>query len=109
MPVAIVTGSDSGIGKAMAVALAREGYDLGVTWHEDGEGAEGTAGEIRALGRRAEVRQLDLARVPAAADVIGELAEELGGVDVFVNNSGTSRQALFLELEWEDWRHTLAV
>ena len=86
MPVAIVTGSDSGIGKATAVALAREGFDVGITWHEDEEGAEGTAGEARALGRRAEVRRLDLAQLPAAADVVDELADELGGVDVFVNN-----------------------
>jgi len=109
VPIAIVTGSDSGIGKATAVALAREGYDLGITWHEDEDGAEGTAREVRALGRRAEVRRLDLADLPAAAELVDALADELGGVDVFVNNSGTSKQAPFLELEWEDWRHTLAV
>ena len=109
VPIAIVTGSDSGIGKATAVALAREGYDLGITWHEDEDGAEGTAREVRALGRRAEVRRLDLADLPAAAEVVDALADDLGGVDVFVNNSGTSKQAPFLELEWDDWRHTLAV
>ena len=101
VPIAIVTGSDSGIGKATAVALAREGYDLGITWHEDEDGAEGTAREVRALGRRAEVRRLDLADLPAAAEVVDALADDLGGVDVFVNNSGTSKQAPFLELEWE--------
>jgi NAD(P)-dependent dehydrogenase (short-subunit alcohol dehydrogenase family) len=63
MPAAIVTGSDSGIGKATAVALAHDGFDVGVTWHSDEEGAESTAQEVRALGRTAEVRQLDLARL----------------------------------------------
>jgi len=109
VPVAIVTGSDSGIGKAAAVALARDGFDLGITWHEDEEGAESTAREVRALGRAAETRRLDLGSLPKAADVIDDLIAALGGVDVFVNNSGTSRSGPFLELEWEDWRHTLAV
>jgi len=109
VPVAIVTGSDSGIGKATAVALAREGYDLGVTWHADEEGGQATASEVRALGRRCELRQLDLAELPGAADVVDELAEALEGLDVLVNNAGTSRQAPVLELDWEDWRHTLAV
>jgi NAD(P)-dependent dehydrogenase (short-subunit alcohol dehydrogenase family) len=109
VPVAIVTGSDSGIGKATAVALARDGFDVGVTWHEDEEGANATAQEVKALGRAAEIQRLDLARLPGAADVVDELADALGGVDVLVNNSGTSRSAPFLELEWDDWRHTLAV
>jgi NAD(P)-dependent dehydrogenase (short-subunit alcohol dehydrogenase family) len=107
--VAIVTGSDSGIGKAIAVALARDGFDLGVTWHEDEDGAASTAAEVRALGRTAEVRRLDLADLPGAADVVDELEGALGGLDVFVNNAGTSRSAPFLDLGWDDWRHTLAV
>jgi NAD(P)-dependent dehydrogenase (short-subunit alcohol dehydrogenase family) len=109
MPVAIITGSDSGIGKATAVALARDNFDVGITWHRDEHGAKETADEVRALGRRAEVRQLDLAKLPQAADVIDELADALGGIDVLVNNSGTSRKGGVLELEYEDWRHTLAV
>jgi NAD(P)-dependent dehydrogenase (short-subunit alcohol dehydrogenase family) len=107
--VAIVTGSDSGIGKATAVELGRAGYDVGITWHEDEEGARETAAEVRALNRSAEVRRLDLTRLPAAADVIDEFAESLGGIDVLVNNAGLGKSALFLELEWDDWRETLAV
>jgi len=109
VPIAIVTASDSGIGKATAVGLAREGFDIGITWHEDEDGAEATAQEVRALGRRAEVRRLDLTRLPQAADAIDELIDALGEIDVFVNNAGTSRSDPFLELEWDDWRHTLAV
>ena len=69
MPVAIVTGSDSGIGRATAVALAEAGFDLGITWHRDRAGAEGTAREVESSGRRAEVRRLDLAQLPDAAEV----------------------------------------
>jgi NAD(P)-dependent dehydrogenase (short-subunit alcohol dehydrogenase family) len=109
VPVAIVTGSDSGIGKAIAVALARDGFDIGVTWHEDEDGANATAQEVRALGQAAEIQRLDLAQLPRAVEAIDALIGALGGVDVFVNNAGMSRSAPFLELSWEDWRHTLAV
>ena len=109
MPVAIVTGSDSGIGKATAVQLARNGFDVGITWHRDEDGANETAEEVRSHGQRAEVRQLDLLRLPDAAGVIDELAEALGGVDVLVNNSGTSRKGKALELSFDEWRETLSV
>jgi NAD(P)-dependent dehydrogenase (short-subunit alcohol dehydrogenase family) len=107
--VAIVTGSDSGIGRATAVRLAADGFDVGVTWHADEHGGHETAQEVRGQGRRSEVRPLDLADLPAAANVVDELAEALGGVDVLVNNSGTSRHGSMLELSYDDWRHTLAV
>jgi NAD(P)-dependent dehydrogenase (short-subunit alcohol dehydrogenase family) len=106
---AIVTGSDSGIGRATAVRLARDGFDVGVSWHEDEQGGDETAEEIRKHGRRAEVRQLDLSDLPAAADVIDELADALDGVDVLVNNAGTGGGAPMLEFSYEDWRHTLSV
>ena len=104
---AIVTGSDSGIGKATAVALAAAGMDVGVTWHSDQAGAEDTAAEVRALGRKAVVRQLDTTDLPAAAGVIDALADELGGVDVFVNNAGTGDGTQFLDLDVETWRQTV--
>jgi NAD(P)-dependent dehydrogenase (short-subunit alcohol dehydrogenase family) len=107
--IAIVTGSDSGIGKATAVALAQAGCDVGITWRSDEDGARDTAREVEAAGRRAEVRRLDLSELPGAADVVDELAEVLGGLDVFVNNAGTGSSTAFLELGWDEWRQTLAV
>jgi NAD(P)-dependent dehydrogenase (short-subunit alcohol dehydrogenase family) len=77
---AIVTASDSGIGRATAVALAASGFDVGITWHSDEDGANETAAEVRGLGRHAEIRQLDLSDdLPKAADVIDDLADALDG------------------------------
>jgi NAD(P)-dependent dehydrogenase (short-subunit alcohol dehydrogenase family) len=105
---AIVTGSDSGIGRATAVALARAGCDVGITWHSDQDGAEATAKEVAGLGRRAEVRQLDLTRLPGSASVVDELADALGGVDVLVNNAGTGTATPLLEIDYDTWRTVLA-
>jgi NAD(P)-dependent dehydrogenase (short-subunit alcohol dehydrogenase family) len=91
------------------VQLARAGYDVGVTYNSDEDGAKDTAREVESHGRRAVVRQLDLSQLPQAADVLDELADELGGLDVLVNNAGMSKQAPFLELGWDDWRETLDV
>ena len=109
MPAAIVTASDSGIGKASAVALAEAGFDVGVTWHSDEEGARETASEVEGHGRRAEMRQLDLGQLPEAGDVIDDLAEALGGVDVLVNNAGRGSSTPAAEMSFDEWRDILTV
>ncbi|MEU2548471.1 SDR family oxidoreductase [Streptomyces roseolus] len=108
-PAALVTGSDSGIGRAVAVALAARGMDVGITWHTDEEGAEKTAAEVRSHGRRAVVARLDLTRLPDAADVIDDLAERLGRVDVLVNNAGTGTATPFLDITHDTFRDVLDV
>jgi NAD(P)-dependent dehydrogenase (short-subunit alcohol dehydrogenase family) len=106
--VAIVTGSESGIGRATAVALAEQGFDVGITWFRDRDAGEATADEVRAQGRRAELRHLDLTRLPGAADVVDELAEALGGVDVLVNDAGAGHSTPILDLGYDTWREVLA-
>jgi NAD(P)-dependent dehydrogenase (short-subunit alcohol dehydrogenase family) len=109
MAVAVVTGSDSGIGRAAAVALAENDFDVGVTWHSDEDGAQGTAREITERGRRAEVRQLDLTSLPEAADTIDELCDALGGIDVLVNNAGAGASSPFVDADWDSWRSVLDI
>ena len=102
-PVAIVTASDSGIGQECAKELAENGFDVGITYRSDESGAKETLEAVEAAGRRGEVRRLDLTGLPQAADIIDDLADALGGVDVLVNNAGTGDPtADFLELPYEE-------
>jgi NAD(P)-dependent dehydrogenase (short-subunit alcohol dehydrogenase family) len=109
MPVAIVTGSESGIGRATAIAFAHAGFDVGVTWHRDEAGGRETVAAVEREGSRAALAQLELERLPDAAAVVDELAEELGGLDAFVNNAGMQQRTPFLELSFDDWRRLLTV
>jgi NAD(P)-dependent dehydrogenase (short-subunit alcohol dehydrogenase family) len=106
---AIVTGSDSGIGKATAVALAEAGFDVGITWRREHDAAEATAAEVRDLGRRAEVRRLDLLELGDVPGIVEELAAALGGLRVFVNNAATGHRSPFLELSLAEWQQVIDV
>jgi NAD(P)-dependent dehydrogenase (short-subunit alcohol dehydrogenase family) len=106
---AIITGSDSGIGKATAVALAGRGHDIGITYSRDEDGAKATADEVRAHDRRAEVRHLDLTQTAEVQATIDELAQALGGVDILVNNAGSGASTPFLQIELAEWRDVLEV
>ena len=106
---AIVTGSDSGIGAATAVALAGGGADVGITYHHDADGAGDTAKQVRAAGVTAAVRHLDLTDLPTGAAVIDEQAEELGGLDVLVNCAGTGSATKVLDMDYDTWRGVLSV
>ena len=106
---AIITGSDSGIGKATAVALARRGHDVGISYSRDEDGAKATAEEVRAHGRRAEVRHLDLTETAEVQATIDDLADALGRLDILVNNAGSGASTPFLEIDLAEWRDVLEV
>ena len=84
----LVTGASSGIGRAIAIASARAGADVALTYRLNERGARDVAREIEAIGRRARVLRLDLADA-ASVNALGSAARTaLGGVDAWVNNAG---------------------
>lgn len=106
---AVVTGGDSGIGRAVAVALAGTGLDVGVTYNRDKDGADATVQEVRQLACAAFSTHMDLTDLPGAADAVDTLAGQLGGIDVLVNCSGTGTATPFLDLDYDSWREVLSV
>ncbi|MGF3054978.1 SDR family oxidoreductase [Microbacterium sp. YY-01] len=90
---ALVTGGDSGIGRAVAIAYAREGADVAINYlPEERADAESTAHLIEAAGRRAVLLPADLTDEDAATGVVRDAREELGGLDLLVLNAGYQKQ-----------------
>lgn len=85
--VALLTGSDSGIGAAAAIAFAKEGADVVVLYYHDAESAESVCARIRALGRKAMKLQGDVGDEEFAKSVVAETVKGLGKIDVLVNNA----------------------
>jgi NAD(P)-dependent dehydrogenase (short-subunit alcohol dehydrogenase family) len=107
--VALITGIETGIGRATAVAFARAGYDVGGTWLRSAEAAQQVAALVEDCGRRSALRQLDLSSPAEGAAAIDELADKLSGVDVLVNNAAVGHSALFVDTSLADWLHVLDV
>lgn len=107
MPAAVVTGGSSGIGRAVALMFARTGFDVGITYRSGFDRASAVVADIEAFGRRGFARAQDLSG-PDAASAIGGLIEDLGRLDVFVNNAGENRRCAFLEETAEGWGRSLS-
>jgi NAD(P)-dependent dehydrogenase (short-subunit alcohol dehydrogenase family) len=106
---ALVTGGSRGIGKAIAVALASRGADVGLTCFTGCKFAEDVRSEIRGLGRRAEYFAHDVGDPAEIAKLASEVGDVLGTVDILVNNAGIARDRSFKKMTQEMWDTVIAV
>ena len=106
---ALVTGGDSGIGRAVAIAFAREGADVLISYLNEDDDAQDTARYVEEAGRRAVLVRGDVAQPQHCRDLIARAVEELGRVDVLVSNAAyqMTRESLE-EIPDEEWDHTFA-
>ena len=106
---ALVTGAGRGIGRAIALALAREGADVVLSYANSRDGAEAAAREAEALGVRAIALQADMAKAAQVRSLVAESLEALGRLDVLVNNAAIFSRTPILDVTEKEWDETLAV
>ena len=100
---AIVTGATRGIGKAIALELAKRGCNVAFNYSKSAEEADKLKAEIEALGVKAISAQCDVANTAAAAEFVGQVKEAFGTVDYLINNAGITRDQLILRMKEDDW------
>src|SRR5437016_7914716 len=100
---AIVTGATRGIGRAIAVELARRGADVAFNYARSAEAADKLKNEIENLGVRCLASQGDVANTEAAAEMVKQGKDAFGRIDFLVNNAGIVRDTLILRMKEEDW------
>ena len=107
--VAVITGADSGIGRAVAIAYAREGADVVISYLSEDSDAEETAGLVRDAGRRAVLVPGDVSDPDHCRSVVDRAVRELGRIDVLVSNAAFQMSHETLdEISDEEWQHTFA-
>jgi NAD(P)-dependent dehydrogenase (short-subunit alcohol dehydrogenase family) len=105
---ALVTGASKGVGKGIALELARAGCDVAVNYHGDRAGAEATVAEIAGIGRRAFAVQADVAVAAEVDRMFAEVSEQFPRLDILVNNAGTQVWKPLLDLEEAEWDRVIA-
>ena len=105
---AIVTGSDSGIGRAIALRFAQEGAAVTVNYHRNAQGADEVKGLIEQAGGRAIVTQADVAATADVQRMIDGTVRAFGGLDILVNNAGVEIPKPFLDVPEDEWALVLA-
>ncbi|MGB8343392.1 MAG: 3-oxoacyl-[acyl-carrier-protein] reductase [Ktedonobacteraceae bacterium] len=105
--IALVTGSGQGIGRATALRLAREGADIVVNYRSNAEAAEATKTAIEELGRRCITIRANVSLEEEVSRLFAEINRQLGPVAILVNNAGTTRDKLILQMSLEDFEHVV--
>jgi NAD(P)-dependent dehydrogenase (short-subunit alcohol dehydrogenase family) len=105
--VALVTGSSKGVGRGIALGLAAAGWDVIVNYHSDRGGAEATATDVLARGRRAWIMQADVGDGGQVRTMFAQIRGDIGRLDLAVNNAGRQTWSPLLSLREEDFDRTI--
>lgn len=101
--IAVITGASRGIGRAIAIELAGQGYYTVINFHSDREGADSTLEQIRTAGGQGEIMQFDVADREQTKAVVKEITDRLKTINVLVNNAGIARDGLFIMMKEDSW------
>lgn len=105
---ALITGAAQGIGKSIALGMAREGANVGIA-DINIESSESTAAEISSLGVKGIALKLDVSKQDSVTDAFGKFTKEAGSLDILVNNAGITKDNLLLRMKEEDWDAVLNI
>jgi len=105
--VAIVTGGTRGIGRAIALELAREGADVSFTYLKSAELAESLTKEIESLGRKAVASKIDVKDFEAGKELIKKTIDSLGKLDILVNNAGITKDKALMLMDKSEWQEVI--
>ncbi|HEX3982465.1 MAG TPA: SDR family oxidoreductase, partial [Acidisoma sp.] len=106
---ALVTGASRGIGRAVAIELAKQGANVGINFRSHPEEAEEVAKEVRAAGGKALLLKADVADIKSVDEMVAKMAADLGSVDLFVSNAAYSDRQLMLDADMDGFRRTIDV
>ena len=106
--IVFVTGASRGIGKAIALEMAKNGADVAICYSSDGEAAEAVCTEIHALGRDAQAYRCDVSDYQQCSDTLKAAIAHFGRLDVLVNNAGITKDNLLLMMKEEEFDRVIA-
>ena len=107
--IALVTGGSRGIGRAIALALAERGADVAIDFHQNKDAAESLVDEAVKFGIRAKAYRADVANVEQVDDMVASVLNDLGPVQILVNDAGITRDRSFIKMTRQMWDEVIAV
>ncbi|HZK57803.1 MAG TPA: 3-oxoacyl-[acyl-carrier-protein] reductase [Clostridia bacterium] len=105
----LVTGGSRGIGKAVALAFAKEGANVIINYISDEEGATDVIKEIKDFNVEGLAVRANVSKIEEVNRMIGEIEENFGGIDILVNNAGITKDGLFIGMKEEDWDRVIEI